>query len=94
MLNVLIVSLTAFLVCLYFVYTITKDKEKKSKFIFNKVFFCLLIISILSGILLAPYHDYNPNVDGGMYSIFFYFSTGLSLFFLISYLITDNYETK
>lgn len=94
MLDISIILLFVYVIGLYFVYSMTKNKDKKGKFIINQMFFSLLILTILGGLLLAPYHSYEPNVDGGMYSINFYLSIGLSIFFLISYLLTVDYDKR
>ncbi|WP_345243176.1 hypothetical protein [Pontibacillus salipaludis] len=73
-------------------YSLIKGKDSRTKAIYNKSFFTVIVLSIFSALLLTPYHNYNPNLYSGGYAILFILSMVVGCIALIGYLLSSNYD--
>ncbi|KGP90392.1 hypothetical protein N780_05135 [Pontibacillus chungwhensis BH030062] len=73
-------------------YSLIKGKDSRTKAIYNKSFFTVIVLSIFSALLLTPYHNYNPNLYSGGYGVLFILSIVVGCIALVGYLLSSNYE--
>ncbi|MCD5324892.1 MULTISPECIES: hypothetical protein [Pontibacillus] len=90
--SLFIVIVFASVVTISILYSLIKGKDSRTKAIYNKGFFTVIVLSIFSALLLTPYHNYNPNVYSGGYGILFLVSIVVGCIALVGYLLSSNYE--
>ncbi|QST00651.1 hypothetical protein IMZ31_03495 [Pontibacillus sp. ALD_SL1] len=73
-------------------YSLIKGKDSRTKAIYNKSYFTVIVLSIFSALLLTPYHNYNPNLYSGGYGVLFILSIVVGCIALVGYLLSSNYE--